>query len=129
MQVHKDFLQVQLLLENIGLLFYLQHLPLITRGRTAAFLEELSHLMSKRVLVEQEHPELLTETKVFYSDFVNVRVWFVVLFLELIRHLELGVEGTKSLQPELADDKEETRHTGHLCDQVDVCHYLYLGYH
>ena len=38
----------------------------------------------------------------------------------MVRHLESAVEGAKVLQPELADDEEETRHTGHLSDQINV---------
>ena len=38
----------------------------------------------------------------------------------MVGHLESAVEGAKVLQPELADDEEETRHTGHLSDQINV---------
>ena len=38
----------------------------------------------------------------------------------MVGHLESAVEGAKVLQPELADDEKETRHTGHLSDQINV---------
>ena len=46
----------------------------------------------------------------------------------MVGHLESAVEGAKVLQPELADDEEETRHTGHLSDQIKISDQLYFRY-
>ena len=88
--------------------------------------------MSKWILIEQKDHELLAETKVLHREcllFIR-NLWFVFLLdrscLEVVRHLKSAVERTKVLQPELADDEEETRHTGHLSDQIKVCDKLDL---
>ena len=82
--------------------------------------------MSKWILIEQKDHELLTKAKVLHREcllFIR-NLWFVLLLLrpclEVVGHLEPTVEGAKVLQPELADDEEETRHTGHLSDQINV---------
>ena len=75
--------------------------------------------MSKWVLIEQKDHELLTKAKVLHRECIlfirNLRFVLHLLRprLKVVRHLESAVEGAKVLQPELADDEEETRHTGH----------------
>ena len=88
--------------------------------------------MSKWILIEQKDHELLAETKVLHREcLLFIRsLWYVFLLLraclEVVGHLESAVERAKVLQPELADDEEETRHTGHLSDQINVGDELYF---
>ena len=78
-----------------------------------------------RILIEDEQLHLLTEGHGLLPILCRLSRGFVMLG-ETLWHLVAGVVPLELLEAELADDQEETRHTGHRLHQVDVRHQLYL---
>ena len=134
LKLHQYLLKVKLQLEFIGLVFYFVHFLPVTRLRFAAhYAKSFSYKLCHRILEEEKHIELLAETERFVSDLVLIGVKFLKTFgvswginLEVLRHSKFWVERSELLEPEFADYQKETRHTGHLSDQIKIGHELNL---